>query len=405
MDCTQRRLANPTGDIEPRARQRRRPLATLTSLAFALGIASTAYAGETVKIGEEGSLTLGVGLRTSYTNTENGAPNGSSYSNEFDVENFRIFVNGTWGKYIKGTLNTEKKPDDSLRVMDAIVRFEYNDLFNLWGGRTLPPSDRANLAGPFYVLPWAYPGIASNYPGIVAGRDDGGMIWGRPMAGKIVYSAGAFNGHNRASGLSNESNNLLFAGRLHFNFLDVEPPPAYYLGETYFGAKDIFSVGIAGNYQKDGAGTAAQAGDLKIWNVDVMFEKKMGGVVPTLQGAYYSYDTGGAVDCGSGEPGSIACPSGDNVGGQVDGKAWMVTAGLLFPTKIGWGMFQPYVRYQKYERDLSGTDKEGAEFGVNYIINGSNAKVTAAFTKFKDTRLQPAQDDWKQFVLGVQLQF
>ena len=55
---------------------------------------------------------------------------------------------------------------------------------------------------------------------------------------------------------------------------------------------------------------------MNIWNIDALFEKKLdGGLVPTLEGAYYKYDLGGAIDCGSGEPGSIACPVADNVGG------------------------------------------------------------------------------------------
>ena len=412
-ESSRRRARSPIANSRSRGRCRAtRPLVTLTTMLSALALAPDATAGETLKIGEEASLTVGVGVRMSYTNTENGAPNGTSSSNEFEVENARIFLNGTWGKYLKGTLNTERQGGavnnggDSIRIMDAIAQFEYNDVFNVWLGRMLPPSDRANLYGPFYVTAWSYPGVVSNYPNIAVGRDDGAMLWGKPFGGKLVYSVGAFNGHNRAAGLSNESDNLLFAGRLHFNFLDVEPPPAHYLGGTYFGAKDIFSIGLAGNMQSDGAGTAARPGDLKIWSVDALFEKKLGGgYVPTLEGAYYKYDLDGAVDCGSGEPGSVPCPSGDNAGGQVDGKAYMVSAALLFPGKIGIGQLQPFVRYQKFDRDLSNTTKKATEFGINYIINGSNAKLSAVYTKFDDDRLAPGQTDWKQFVLGVQLQF
>ena len=414
MNRTARRCTGSSVEgMESGTRFQLKSLFAATSLVFSLGVTTDATAGETIKIGQDASLTIGVGARISYTSTEDGAPSGTSNSNEFEVENARIFLNGTWGKYIKGTLNTEKQGGavnnggDSIRVMDAIAQFELNDVFNFWLGRMLPPSDRANLYGPFYVTAWAYPGVVSNYPNIAVGRDDGAMIWGKPFGGKLVYSVGAFNGHNRVSGLSNESDNLLFAGRLHFNFLDVEPPPAHYLGGTYFGAKDIFSIGLAGNVQSDGVGTAAKPGDLKIWSIDGLFEKKLGGGwVPTLEGAYYKYNLDGAVDCNSGEPGSTACPSGDNTGGQVDGKAYMVSAALLFPTKVGWGQFQPFVRYQKFDRDVSDTRKKATEFGVNYIINGSNAKLSAVYTKFDDDRVAASsKQEWNQFVLGVQLQF
>jgi hypothetical protein len=401
-----------TAGARSRAQNPRKLPILVCSLLGCLGVAGAAQGAATLKLGDESSVTLGFGTRLSYTNTEDGAPNGSSSSNDFAVENARLFLSGQYGRYLKGTLNTERQGGpaasggDSIRIMDAIAQFEFSDPFNLWLGRMLPPSDRANLAGPFYVLPWSYPGTVSNYPNIAVGRDDGGLVWGKLFGGKLVYSLGAFDGHNSATGLSNQSDKLLFAGRLHFNILDVEPPPAHYLGETYLGSKDIFSIGIAGNTQSDGAGTAANPGRLNIWSVDVMFEKKLaGGFVPTLVGAYYSYDLNGAVDCGSGEPGSVACPSGDNVGGQVDGKAWMATAGLLLPMKVGWGQFQPFVRYQKFERDLSNTTSKAYDFGVNYIIRGPDAKISLMYTKLDDTRLRPADTDIRRFTLGVQLLF
>ncbi len=378
---------------------------------MALG-SSTAMAGATLKIGDDASISLGLGLRMSYSSTENAAPNGTSSSNDFSVENARIFLNGEWGKIFKATFNTERQGGiasaggDSIRVMDAIAQFEFDPSFNLWLGRMLPPSDRSNLHGPFYLAAWSYPGVVSNYPNIAVGRDNGAMIWGKPMGGKLVYSLGVFNGHNSAATLSNQSDKVLLAGRLHVNLLDVEPPPAHYLGGTYYGSKDVLSIGIAGNHQKDGAGTAAAPGDLKIWSIDALFEKKLaGGFVPALEGAYYKYDLDGKVDCGSGEPGAIACPGADNVGGQVAGKAYMVSAALLLPGKVGWGQFQPFVRYQKFDRDLSATTNKATDVGVNYIINGSNAKVSAMYTKFDDSRLPVGRQSSDRFLIGVQLQY
>ena len=405
-------LRTPAAGAHSRARSPHKLPILVCSLLGCFGVAGAAQGAATLKLSDESSVTLGFGTRLSYTNTEDGAPNGSSSSNDFTVENARLFLSGQYGRYLKATLNTEREGGpaasggDDIRVMDAIAQFEFSDPFNVWLGRMLPPSDRANLAGPFFVLPWSYPGVVSNYPNIAVGRDDGGLVWGKLFGGKLVYSVGAFDGHNSATGLSNQSDKLLFAGRLHLNILDVEPPPAYYLGETYYGAKDILSIGISGNTQSDGAGTAASPGRLRIWSVDAMFEKKLaGGFVPTLVGAYYNYDLDGAVDCGSGEPGAIGCPSGDNVGGQVDGKAWMVTAGLLLPTKVGWGQFQPFVRYQKFERDVSDTTAKAYDIGLNYIINGPNAKISLMYTKLEDSRFAPADTDIKRFVVGVQLMF
>jgi hypothetical protein len=374
--------------------------------------APLAIAGADLKLGDDAGVTIGFGIRNSYTSVENGAPNGTSRSNDFSIENARLYLSGHYGKIIKATFNTERtggpanSGGDSIRVMDAIVQFEFAPEFNIWMGRMLPPSDRANLYGPFYALPWSYPGVASNYPQLAVGRDNGVMIWGKPFGGKLVYSGGAFEGHNKAAGLSGQSDKLLYAGRLAFNIWDPEPAPAHYTGGWYGGAKDIFTVALAGFTQADGVGTAATPGRLRVYSADVLLEKKFSAGVPTFEAAYYKYRLG-AVDCGSGEPGAPACVGGsnDNIGGQVDGKSYLVSGAFLFAPKIGWGQFQPFIRYQKYDRSLSNTTSKATDFGVNYIIKGPNAKVSAVYTKMEDNRLPVASRDRDMFTLGVQLQY
>ena len=53
-------------------------------------------------------------------------------------------------------------------------------LFDLWVGRQLPPSDRSNLDGPYYLnAAWSFPIVQSfGNLGISAGRDDGVAIHG-----------------------------------------------------------------------------------------------------------------------------------------------------------------------------------------------------------------------------------
>lgn len=387
---------------------RKKSVQTLCSMAL-LATMQSAHAGAELKLSDDASINVGFGIRTSYTTRENGAPNGTSRSNDFAVENARLFLSGSYGKIFKATFNTERQGGpaatggDSIRVMDAIAQFEFMPEFNIWMGRMLPPSDRANLYGPFFALPWSYPGVASNYPNLAVGRDNGVMVWGKPFGGKLVYSGGLFKGHNKLAGLSGESDKLLFSGRLAFNVLDPEPAPAHYTGGWYGGGKDILTVALAGFSQKDGVGTAARKGNLKVWSTDVLFEKKLGFGVPTLEGAYYKYKLG-ALDCGSGEPGAPACPAGgDNIGGQVDGKAYLLGAAFLLPQQVGWGQFQPFVRFQKYTRTVSNTTSKATDFGVNYIVKGPNLKISAMYTKFDDNRILPVTaQDTSQFTLGVQ---
>jgi hypothetical protein len=399
----------------PAARIAGKRIGRLVSAGLLATSVSLAYAGAEFKIGDEATVGMGLGLRASYTSLQNAAPNGSSNSNQFAVENARLFFNGSYGKMWKATVNFNASPGnntgtpDQFRLMDGIAQFEPNDAFHLWVGRMLPPSERANLYGPFYTSAWSYPGVASvGYGGtlsIIAGRDDGMMAWGNLFDNKLTYSAGIFNGHNRVAGASNQGNASLYAGRLEYNFLDAEG--GYYRNATYLGAKDILALGASMQSQQNGVGSAANPGNLKVWDVDFLFEKKLGGGwVPTFEYMYQKTDIG-VVDCGSGETASPACPAGasGSVGGMVAGKTQLATVALLIPGTIGWGQVQPFIRYQKQKRDVTATQNEATDFGINYLIKGFNAKISAVYTKFEDTRLPIGKTQQDQFVVGVQLNY
>lgn len=379
---------------------KQRTLAALTGLA----LSGSALAGVTINGPGDSWFSIGAGLRTSYNSLENGAPNGTSRSNDFEIDSTRIFTSGQIVKGVKATLNFEKSPDENLRVMDAIAQFEPSDVFNFWMGRMLPAVDRANLAGPFYENAWQYPGVVSNNPSIAVGRDTGVTVWGKPLAGKLVYAFGAFKGHNAVSGGSNDSAKLLYSGRVQYAFWDAEPAPAYYVGNTYYGSNDILTFGAGFMHQKDGVGTSTAKGDYKSYNLDMLMEKKMGvGGALTLEGAYYKYDFGGVRDCGDGLAGAATCPAGTNVGGEVAGKAYLATVAYLIPGKVGIGQFQPFLRYQEFKRDVTSTKNEQSDVGVNYVISGHNARISAVYSKLKDPLA--TKTDRNQFILGVQLQY
>lgn len=373
-----------------------------------MGLATPATHAATFDLGGDASFSIGAGLRLSYESVEDAAPNGDR-SNDFVVNSTRVYLSGRVMKTLGATLNFERdgsdNTPDSLRVMDAYVQYEPMPEFNLWFGRMLPASDRANLDGPFYLNVWDFPGAVSQYPSLAIGRDNGVQVWGKLMDNKLTYVAGAFKGHNNVTGGSNESDNLLYTGRLAYAFWEAEPAPAYYTGSTYYG-KDILTVGVAGMFQNNGVGVSGAAGDYTGMNVDVLMEKKLaGGSLLTLEGAYYNYDLD-AVDCGSGEPGSPACPTAsanDNVGGLTEGDGYLATAAFLFPGKVGIGQVQPFVRYQSFDRDLSNSTIDVLDVGFNYVIKGHNARVSAFWSKTEDDR--PAPDtDVDKFVIGVQFQ-
>jgi len=376
------------------------------SLASLLSISPFSYAATKIAIDDNKSISMTLGLRSNFSITEKGAPNGTSSSKSFNIESMSIYLDSKFNDHIKMTLNAERNGDDGLGVLDAIAKFDLHNNFNLWFGRMHPPSDRSMLSGPFFTNVWEPAVVVSRYPGLAFDRDNGVLIWGKPAEGMFVYSAGIFNGRNRAAGGSNDSDSFLYASRIAINLFDPEPTPAYYVSNTYYGNKRILTIGAAYQFQKDGIGLSSDAkNDFQGWNVDFLFEDKIGTGVLTVEGAYYNYDLGGQVDCNSGEPGSISCANGRNMGLQVEGTGYLVTLAYLIPHNIGVGRLQPFFRQQKFDRDISQTTNEQLDLGVNYVINNHGARISAVYSRLKDDRLTLGNENIDKFIVGVQLMY
>ena len=114
-----------------------------------------AQAGATIPIGEDKSVSVGFGMRGSYSSIEDGAPNGTSRSNDLNLDSARLYFGASLNKNIKGMFNTEWD-GDKIRVLDAAGQFAISPELNIWAGRLLSPSDRANMAGPYYSMGGGY---------------------------------------------------------------------------------------------------------------------------------------------------------------------------------------------------------------------------------------------------------
>ncbi len=374
-------------------------LPRLGALAVALAAAGSANAGVTVSGPGDSYLTLGLWMRTSFTSADDGAPNGSSRSKDFAVDSIRIITSGKITKQIGGMVNFERQSDESMRLLDVVAQFELMDGLNLWFGRMLPPTDRANLAGPYFANVWEYP-MVSQYPNAFTGRDDGALLWGNVMGGKLLYAVGAYQGKNRGAGLSNDSDKLLYAGRLAYSFWDAEL--GYYGTNTYYGGKEVFTVGAAVQTQKNGVGIAGAEGDYTAWNVDALFETKLaGGGVVTLEGAYYDYDTDGISDTSPAVAAACGLVNANNCGGATEGEAFLMTAAYLIPGKFGIGQFQPYARYQEFDPQV-GSKSDQWDLGVTYVMAGHNARITAVYSDMDPGGAAKSID---KFIVGVQLQY
>ncbi len=375
--------------------------ARMTGLIVAQLVANSALAGAKIEFDETKWLSIGVGVRASYSSIEDAAPSGDSRSKDFNLDSARIYLNGQIHKNIKFELNTEcvfcgNSDLEDYDVLDAIAKFEFGPTFNVWAGRMLVPSDRAEMSGPFFANTYDfnktpfYPSdqsVTHNDGGAgVYGRDDGITVWGAlGSKGKFTYALGVFEG---LEGISNEDDNFLYGARLSYNFLNVEKNPGYYTSSTYYGNEsDIFTVGLAMQYQEDGTGTAVDPGDFKGYSIDALYETVLEneGVV-TVEAEYKNFDT-------DSKAGGI---------GLFEGDAWTATALYLIPIEVGIGKFQPYVRFTDISPD-AGADSDELDIGFNYIIDGHNARISVMYQT--GDIASSGGKDLDTFKVGLQYQY
>jgi len=341
-----------------------------------------------------------MGLRTSFNAVENASPNRQEYSNDFNIDNARIYVNGKLHKWIGFEFNTEcfgcsgmrstipgnyNNGGSGIGLLDAIGKFELHESFNIWVGRMLLPSERGMLNNAFYQATYdgnrtpAFPadqGGNGNSGAGTFGRDNAATIWGKfhPMGTHLLYAVSVSQGL-RGNTTPNIGSSLMYTGRLQWNLLNDEKNPGYYTSGTYYGAMgDILAIAGSVQHQAQGAGSATTGlSDFTGLSADVLFEK----VLPNNMGVFTF----------NGEFKRFFANYGENTAALnvncfciFNGHAWTVTALYLIPQEIGIGRFQPYVRFTSIDpRDSYGNDRNEWEPGINYVISGHNARVSAFY--------------------------
>lgn len=220
----------------------------------------------------------------------------------------------------------------NIQPLDVIARIEPLPEFNVYVGRMLVVADRFAPSGPWGMDEFFFPGF---FPLVAApalpkagavGRDVGVTVWGAPLKGHVKYYLGAFN-------LYDPLLNPLLSGRLQVSLLNGEP--AFYHRTTYFGTKDLVSLGVGGQYQKAGSvqvvppttpPTVPLTDNYNSVTGDLTVEKNIGdsGTLSVV-GAYYRY------------------------GGDYNRwkDYWVGSVGYMLPKTIGIGKLRATVRYQR----------------------------------------------------------
>ncbi|MEO8179726.1 MAG: hypothetical protein ABI895_12905 [Deltaproteobacteria bacterium] len=300
-------------------------------------------------------LDIGLGLRTELTlDPDREEPQDAPvYAMAYDL---RPYISGQINRWLKFEGNLDSQANN-IRVLDAVLKLEFGDYFNIWTGHFLPPSDRSNLSGPYYLNAWASPDGVHFYPNEFAGRDDGLAYWGQYNGGVVKWQLGFF-GMGGAG-----TPDPRFAGRVTVNLFD--PEPGYYNSSTYYGTKDILAFGAVLQHQPAADVENDDAADT-IWSLDALFEKNFGGVgTLDVEGAFYGFN------------------------GADQGTSFFLLGSFLFPEKVGVGQFQPMLRLQRAawsdgdtfngQPTVDGVDASllSIDAGLHYVVNGHNTRFAA----------------------------
>jgi hypothetical protein len=341
-------------------------------------------------------LTLGGGLKLQVASRDSDVDN----SNQFTIASYRYYLSAQIHKYLKFNINTEKYEGDSMMTIDALLRFEFSPAVNLWVGRTLVPSDRPGLNGPYTGMSWnqyRQPLFSADYDGPAGqlGRSEGAVLWG--TVGKFQYLLGAFEGLEDDYG--NDSDHLLYAGRLAYSFLNVEVNPGYYTSATYYGTQgNLLTAAITLQSQSDGTGSRAESGDFNAYAFDIFSERVLSNNgVFNFEAGYKEID----VDF------TPVSPPPDGLSEcfcLFDGESFYATAGYIFPTPVGPGKIQPYVRYME-NQPSDAAQSDSTEWGLNYIILGNKLSLNANFVSGDANAGGYAGKDTDTFTVGLMLQF
>jgi len=326
----------------------------------------------------EPTLTVGAGIQASYDHTE---PDSGTSLDQFQLNHLRLYFSGDITKNISAMVNTEyNSGTNNIGVLDAVGEFHTSPMFNIWFGRFLPPSDRANLYGPFYANEWAVytDGIQDGYPFVSQGRDNGVAYWGDFKTGvaQVKLSAGAFDG---LSATGNHS--VIWAARAQFDFWD--PENGYYLNGTYYGDKNLLALGGATEIQAYKTATT----------VDFLMERKvMNGGAFTVEGEYSRYNRLGGYN-----------------GNYSKSEGGYGLVAMLFPKPVGIGKVQALGKFADAEFTgglgspiLNPSYKQKTtEVDLGYIMKQFDARMYA-FGKV--TSFNAVQSNFWDAGIGLQFQ-
>ena len=393
------------------------------ALAGALLCAGTAFAGPQMTFGpnNEGLLQLDYKgqFQLMVRDTGSGATK-SDTTADFNFRRNRLALMGKYGDIMSLYVQTEFLEKQNITpltvtdgdagtdfsMLDAVMRFEFDNTFNVYAGKFKYNLTRENLDA--CETPLTLDRSLFIRAPFVTTRDKGVAVWGNLFNDMFQYRADAMNGRSASGDLTPKSN-FRYSFRGHLALLD--PETSYGYKGTYLGKKKVLTLGGAYQYEPDVAysDTVNKRGavDYKGWTTDLFFEYPLAGIgTVTFSGAYEDIDLGDAYRGANPDAGTMGLT------GQKNG--WMIKGGYMLPNMP----LQFFGRYEKWKLaalNLSSNNTVSENIydqrvdwfglGANYYFRDQNLKLTFEYSRANFEKNNATTKDFNTYISQLQVIF
>jgi len=381
------------------------------SVASLILMASSAFAGPTWTFGpeDEGLMKLEYKgqFQLDYRDTGSGADSDDS-TMDFNFRRNRIALMGAYkglGIYFQteynedsniGAFNVTDGADGNFRVIDAQIRYKFNDAVQVRMGKYKYNFSRENLEA--CEAPLTLDRSVMIRAPFVETRDKGITLWGNLFNDVFQYRLDAMNG--RSDAVSAPDSNFRYGARAHVTFLDGETGYGY--KGTYMGKKKVITLGAAYQVENDIAyadcANKEDEVDYKAWTVDLFAEYPVEGVGTfTFSTAYMEYDLDDAYLGADPDTGVIGV-NGEKNGGYTKVAYMLPNMPLQFFVRAeNWSFAQMDGVYDQ-EVDWYGG-------GVNYYVRGQNLKFTVEYSTVDFDEETSTAEDFDSLTAQLQVIF
>jgi len=377
-------------------------------------LAAPALAGPIWKFGPEDQGLLKLDYKGQFrlsTRDTGSEPDGEGDTAEFNFRRNRLALMGAYGQHFGLYVQTSFQEDRNIgplsvtdgdfsnfQILDAVMRFRYDNRMNFWLGKFKQVLTRENLEACYAPLTLDRSSFIRPPLSEEGTRDKGAEFWGNLFEDRFQYRVAVMNGRNDS--VSSPESNFRYTARAHVTLLDPEKNHGY--KGTYMGKKKVLTLGAGYQMENEIAfsDVTGQTGavDYTGWTADLFFEypvEEMGTF--TVSGAYADYDLDDAYQGADPDVGVIGV-NGEKNGGYAK-------VGYMLPEMP----LQFFARGENWSfAELNGVNDQELDWygaGFNYYFRGQNLKLTVEYSQADFDQEGADTEDFDSLVAQMQLTF